>query len=122
MAAGMVPLTASEWAFGGWAFAVEVAMVVGAGVVGYRLAVTTGRGVGWLAAIGAVVLVGFLWAMWMSPNADHRLPLVPRVIVASLLVLAVAYGLWRTGSTTYAAWFGALGVLGMVIAQPAQAS
>lgn len=122
MAAGTVPQTASDWAFGSWAFAVEVAMVVGAGVVGYRLASAMGRGVGWLAAAGAVLLVGVFWAMWMSPNADHRLPVLPRVIVASLLVLAVAYGLWRTGSTTYAAWFGPLGVLGMVIAQPALAS
>lgn len=83
MAAGTVPQTASDWAFGSWAFAVEVAMVVGAGVVGYRLASAMGRGVGWLAAAGAVLLVGVFWAMWMSPNADHRLPVLPRVIVAS---------------------------------------
>lgn len=118
-AQGGGPSTALEWALGAWAFAVELGIVIGAGVVGYRLARPHGAGWAWAAAFAAAAAIGFLWAMWMSPSADARLQVWPRVAVAALLVLVVAYGLWRTSHASVALWFAAIGVLGMAIAQPA---
>lgn len=116
--ARMVPETPLEWALGVWAFLVELTIVVGAGLVAFRLARRFGSAGAWLAAVAAVAAVGVLWAIWMAPTADHRLPLWPRVAVACVLVLVVAVGLWRTGSPLTGGAFAVVGVLGMMIAQP----
>lgn len=55
----------------------------------------------------------------MAPTADHRLTLWVRVAAACVLVLLVAFGLWPTGSPLAGGVFAVLGVLGMLIAQPA---
>lgn len=117
--ANTVPGTPLEWTLGAWAFLVELAIVIGAGLVAFRLVREVGLAGAWAAAIAAAAAVGVLWAIWMSPNADHRLPLWPRVAVACALVLLVAVGVWRTGSPVFAGTFAALGVLGMLVAQPA---
>lgn len=60
-----------------------------------------------------------LTPIWMAPTADHRLKLWVRVAAACVLVLLVAFGLWRTGSPLAGGAFAVLEGVGMLIAQPA---
>ncbi|NNG18201.1 DUF2568 domain-containing protein [Naumannella sp. ID2617S] len=112
-------MTPLQWALGAAAFAVELALVVVSGVVRFRFARGWGIGLAIAAAVVGVLALGAIWALFMSPNADHRLPLWPRVAGACLLVLATAAALARTGSPRTAATYAIAGCLVMPIAQPA---
>lgn len=77
-------MTTFAWSFAAVAFAIELALVVCVAVVGWRHA-------GWAGAVAAVALVGCFWALVMSPNAGHRLPHVPRLAVAGVLLAGAGH-------------------------------
>ncbi len=92
------------------AFVTEVALFGGVGAVAFHLA--GGGGTGWVAGVAATLAVLVLWGAFMAPKARWRLAVAPRTAVAVVLVWGTAYGLLRTGSTTWG-WF--VGVAGLAI-------
>lgn len=110
--------TAADWIFGTAAFAVEIALAVAAATAGYRL--VAARSSSFLAAIVAGIALASLiaiWATWMSPNADHRLDTIGRLILGCLLIALVAGGLIGAGASTFG-WI--LGIAGVIITVAAQ--
>lgn len=114
---GTAPETALEWIAGTAAFAVEIALVVTAGVVAHRLASPGGPVAAWAGAVLGVAAVIAVWSRWMSPQADHRLDLAGRLLLGCTLVVAVALGAGLTGSTT---WALLLGIGGVAVTATAQ--
>lgn len=112
------PSSAGQWAVGTVAFAVEIALVAIGGIVGYRLAYQLGTAGRWSAAAVAVVVLVAIWARWMAPAADDRLPATGRVLLAAVLIGLVAVGMWATGSPAVALVFGIVGIAAMAIGQP----
>lgn len=114
--AGPELMTAREWIAGGAAFIVEIALVVGAWTGAYRWAGGGTRGV--IAGIIAVVVLIGIWSTFMSPKADHRLPLLWRVLLGSALAVVIGVLLWRTEQPTFGLILAGTGVLVTAIAQP----
>ncbi|MEJ7649814.1 MAG: DUF2568 domain-containing protein [Nakamurella sp.] len=112
------PETPLEWIAGTGAFAVEIALGVTWGVVGYRLGSRIAGPVGgWIGVVIAVVALVAVWSTWMSPNADHRLGLTGRLVLGCGLILLAAAAAWLTGSTTWALILGVGGIAVTVAAQ-----
>ncbi|MEO6957592.1 MAG: DUF2568 domain-containing protein [Antricoccus sp.] len=112
--------TTGDWIFGTAAFAVEIALAVGAAMIGYRYVVARGSAI-WaaIAAVIALALLVSIWATWMAPNADHRLGLAGRLILGTALILIVAAGLIGTGANTFGWTLGAVGIVVTLAAQVA---
>ena len=96
------------------AFAVELALFGGVGAVAHG---AVGGGLrGWLAAAVATAGVIVLWGLFMAPKGKFRLAPGVRVVVASALCLATAYGLVDAGWSVWG-WFVGIAGLAVVAAQ-----
>lgn len=109
-----------DWIFGTAAFAVEIALAVGAAMIGYRY-VAARTSVFWAVIAAVIALAGLvtIWATWMAPNADHRLNLTGRLILGTALIIVVAAGLIGTGAHTFGWTLGAVGLVVTLAAQVA---
>jgi hypothetical protein len=105
------------WAVGAGAFAVEVALAIGAGVAGHRA--VDGEVLGYVAAALCVTALVAVWATFMSPKAPRRLGRSPRIVLGDSLVIVVAVALALTGATAFA-WV--LAIAGVVVTTIAQAT
>lgn len=114
---GNAPENAIEWIAGTAAFAVEIALVVTAGVIAHRLASPGGSVAAWAGAVLGVAAVVAVWSRWMSPQADHRLDLAGRLLLGCGLVAAAALCADLTGSTTWALLLGIGGVAVTAVGQ-----
>ncbi|USQ79110.1 YrdB family protein [Ornithinimicrobium faecis] len=109
-----VPGTPLEWAAGTGAFLVELALV-GTAAVATRLLV--GGGLGWVAGLASAVVVVAIWATWMGPRSNRRLPLAGRLVLGCGLVVLAAALAHTAGLTSWAWWFGGVGLLLTVAGQ-----
>ncbi|WP_256839906.1 DUF2568 domain-containing protein [Ornithinimicrobium faecis] len=103
------PSTPLEWVAGTGAFIVELALMGTLAVAAHRLA--DGGLLGWLAGAVAVVALVSVWATWMAPRSGRRLALAGRLLLGCGLVLLAAGLAHLSGLTTWAWWFGGLGLL-----------
>jgi hypothetical protein len=85
------------WGVASFAFACELALAVGLGVVAWRLAHPSGVTIGIVAAVLVPTAFIGLWAVFMSPKAPRRLPAWPRATIAGVACVAVGSGLVAVG-------------------------
>lgn len=76
-------------------FLAELILWFGAGRIPYLLLKDKSVILAWGAGIIVVVAVLFFWGMYLSPKADQRLKVVPRIIVISLMTIIVGLGLLK---------------------------
>lgn len=93
-------MTPFEWILGGLAFAAEVALWLGSGRIVYLLLQDKNHSLALAAGILTVVAVIALWAVFLAPKADHRLPEVPRLVLIALMSLGIGLGLYALGMKT----------------------
>lgn len=75
-------------------FLLEVALLAGVGVLAGRLAPA---GTVWLFVIGAVLAVGMVWVLLLSPKAPYDIGETARFLVELLLFAGVGIGLFAVG-------------------------
>lgn len=80
-------------------FLAELMLWFGVGKLAYLLVGDKSRLVAWLVAIFSVGLVLLFWSFFMSPKADHRLDLLPRILVIVALTILTGLGLLKLGDT-----------------------
>lgn len=93
-------MTPFEWILGGLAFAAEIALWLGSGRLVFLLLQDKNHSLALAAGILTVVAVIALWAVFLAPKADRRLPDVPRVVLIALFSLGIGLGLYALGMKT----------------------
>lgn len=88
------------WGFAVIAFVCEVGLIVAVGTLAWRLGHRSGLVFGILAAVLALAAIVALWAVFMAPNADRRLPMWPRAAIAGIACVAVGAALIYVGLRT----------------------
>ena len=79
-------------------FGLELALLTGAGALGWRLGERLGwGGWAWLLVVLAPLAVALLWGRLLSPKATVALPAAVRLAVETLLFVGVGAGLVATG-------------------------
>jgi hypothetical protein len=108
--------TPSLFALAVVAFAVELALFGGVGVIAYE--VVGGGLTGWLAGAAATVGILVLWGLLMAPKAKRRLSTTPRLVVSAALCVGTAAGLVQVGHPWWG-WFVGVAGIAVVVAQVA---
>ncbi len=101
---------------GALAFATELLLWAGVAVAIHP---AVGGWPGWVVGVVVAVLVVVAWSVWMAPRAAHRIPPVPRALVAGLGCVVVGVVLLARGPH----WWGIalfVGAVVMVIAELSQ--
>jgi hypothetical protein len=91
------------------AFLLEVAMLVALAYWGFH----TGDGIvlKLVFGLGAPVLAGVVWGLFVAPKASHPLPVAGRFVVEVVVFAAGAAALWSAGQRTLAIGYGVFVVL-----------
>ncbi|NLE69958.1 MAG: YrdB family protein [Clostridiales bacterium] len=110
-------MTPFEWILGGLAFAVEIALWLGSGRIVFLLLKDKNHGLAVAAGILTVVAFIALWAVFLAPKADHRLPEVPRVLLIALFSLGIGLGLYALGMKTPGLVLAIAGTVILVLGQ-----
>ncbi len=100
------------------AFAAEIALLVVA-VIAVRALAGGGPG-GWLAAAGALLLIGIVWGLLVAPKAPYLLAPGFRAAVTAAIFLAVSGSALWAGLITTGALLALIGVPLMVFVQLAR--
>ena len=108
--------TPSLFALAVVAFAVELALFGGVGVIAFE--VVGGGLAGWLAAAAATAGILAFWGLLMAPKAKRRLATTPRLVVSALLCVFTADGLLQGGHPWWGGFVGVAGIA-VVVAQMA---
>ena len=96
------------------ALALELALLFGFGLFGFRFA-----GGGWAGDLLAAVLVGsaiLLWARFAAPRAATRLPAMPLLAFKTAIFALGALAFWAAGWREAALVFGAAAALDLGLA------
>jgi Protein of unknown function (DUF2568) len=108
--------TPSLFALAVVAFAVELALFGGVGVIAFE--VVGGGLAGWLAAAAATAGILAFWGLLMAPRSKRRLATTPRLVVSAALCVGTAYGLVQVGNPWWG-WFVGIAGIAVVAAQVA---
>lgn len=95
-------------------FMLELGAIAAAGYSGYQLAAAAGP-LRWVAAVGAVLAVIVLWAVFVAPKTQNGLSQVRKERIGTAIMLATAGALALAGQPTVAVGFGVLVVLNVAL-------
>lgn len=88
--------------------------IVGLAAVGYSGWRAVGGPLGWVAAVLAPLALAAFWALVVAPNAANGIPLPTRVLIGSVLLVAVAGSLALVGQPWLGTTFAVLVILNTV--------
>ena len=95
-------------------FMLELGAIAAAGYSGYQLAAAAGP-LRWVAAVGAVLAVIVLWAVFVAPKTQNGLSQLRKERIGTAIMLAAAGALALAGQPTVAVGFGVLVVLNVAL-------
>lgn len=93
--------TVIYWTFAALVFIAEVFLWVGPGRLTWLYLREHQPRLGIVFGVLASVVVIVLWGFFMAPNADRRLPDVPRAIIVGAASLLIGFLLYRNGDHAY---------------------
>lgn len=96
------------------AFALEMAMLAAFAYFGFRVVDHTL--LRWILAIGLPVATATLWGVVLAPQAAHRLPMVPGILLSLGLFLLAALALYRSEQPVLAIAMSVAAILHAVLA------